>query len=123
MFVMIRFATAERADVLSVPSEAVIQTGTRSVVMVADGPGEFRPVSVEVGLDADGRTEIRSGLKAGEKVVVSGQFLVDSEANLRATGSRLSGKSTSSVDSGSDMQGKDKHGITGTKDGPKGSPK
>jgi Cu(I)/Ag(I) efflux system membrane fusion protein len=123
MFATVQFKSAGRSDVLSVPSEAVIQTATRSVVMVVDGPGEFRPVSVEVGLDADGRTEIRSGLKAGEKVVVSGQFLVDSEANLRATGSRLSGKSTSSVDSGSDMQGKDKHGITGTKDGPKGSPK
>jgi Cu(I)/Ag(I) efflux system membrane fusion protein len=118
MFATVQFATAERADVLSVPSESVIQTGTRSVVMVVDGPGEFRPVSVEVGLDADGRTEIRSGLKAGEKVVVSGQFLVDSEANLRATGSRLRGGSAPSTRSDLGSQSKAKQGM-----GLQGSPK
>jgi Cu(I)/Ag(I) efflux system membrane fusion protein len=123
MFTTIQFSTAELADVLSVPSEAVIQTGTRSVVMVADGPSEFRPVNVEVGLDADGRTEIRSGLKAGEKVVISGQFLVDSEANLRATGSRLSGESTPTMGSAPDKQGKPEQGMPGMKDGPEGSPK
>jgi membrane fusion protein, copper/silver efflux system len=121
MFATVQFATASRADVLSVPSEAVIQTGTRSLVMVAEGEGEFTPVTVETGLDADGRTEIRSGLKAGQKVVVSGQFLVDSEANLRATGSRLSGEPTSSSDP--DAHGKDAQAMPGMKPGPEGSRK
>ena len=89
MFATIDFAPAARKDVLLVPSEAVIQTGKRSVVIVAQGDGRFAPVDVEVGLDREGRTEIRKGLAAGQKVVVSGQFLVDSEASLRAAATRM----------------------------------
>jgi Cu(I)/Ag(I) efflux system membrane fusion protein len=89
MFATLRFATDGKADVLLVPSEAVIETGTRSVVMVADGAGRFAPANVKVGLERDGRTEILAGLEAGQQVVVSGQFLIDSEASLRATETRL----------------------------------
>ena len=74
---------------LLVPSEAVIQTGKRSVVVVAQGDGKFAPVDVEVGLDSNAQIEIRQGLQAGQKVVVSGQFLVDSEANLNASTTRM----------------------------------
>src|ERR1700730_9816539 len=88
MFATVSFAPAARKDVLLVPSEAVIQTGKRSVVVVAQGDGKFAPVDVEVGLDGNGQTEIRKGLQAGQKVVVSAQFLVDSEANLKATTTR-----------------------------------
>jgi Cu(I)/Ag(I) efflux system membrane fusion protein len=90
MFATISFAPAARKDALLVPSEAVIQTGRRSVVVVAQGDGKFAPVEVEVGLDSNGQTEIRNGLQAGQKVVVSGQFLVDSEANLKASTTRMS---------------------------------
>jgi Cu(I)/Ag(I) efflux system membrane fusion protein len=89
MFATISFAPAARKDVLLVPSEAVIQTGKRSVVVVAQGDGKFAPVDVEVGLDSNGQTEIRKGLQAGQKVVVSGQFLVDSESNLKASATRM----------------------------------
>jgi Cu(I)/Ag(I) efflux system membrane fusion protein len=89
MFATVSFAPAARKDVLLVPSEAVIQTGKRSVVVVAQGDGRFAPVDVEVGLDSNGQTEIRKGLQAGQKVVVSGQFLVDSEANLKASTTRM----------------------------------
>jgi membrane fusion protein, copper/silver efflux system len=89
MFATVSFAPAARNDVLLVPSEAVIQTGKRSVVVVAQGDGKFAPVDVEVGLDTNGQTEIRKGLQAGQKVVVSGQFLVDSEANLKASTTRM----------------------------------
>jgi Cu(I)/Ag(I) efflux system membrane fusion protein len=75
--------------VLLVPSEAVIQTGKRSVVVAALGDGRFASVDVELGLESNGQTEIRKGLQAGQKVVVSGQFLVDSEANLKAAASRM----------------------------------
>jgi Cu(I)/Ag(I) efflux system membrane fusion protein len=87
----VRFAAAAGKDVLLVPSEAIIQTGKRAVVVVAQGDGKFAPVDVEVGLDSNGQTEIRKGLVAGQKVVVSGQFLVDSEANLKASSSRMGG--------------------------------
>jgi len=90
MFANISFAPAARKEVLLVPSEAVIQTGKRSVVVVAQGDGKFAPVDVEVGLDSNGQTEIRKGLQTGQKVVVSGQFLVDSEANLKASTMRMS---------------------------------
>ena len=70
------------------PSEAVIRTGKRTVVIVAEGDGKFRPVDVEIGTEADGMTEIRKGLAPGQKVVVSGQFLIDSEASLKGTTTR-----------------------------------
>src|SRR3989441_1677948 len=89
MFATVSFAPAAHKDVLLVPSEAVIQTGKRSVVVVAQGEGKFAPVDVEVGVDSNGETEIRRGLQAGPKVVVSGQFLVDSEANLKASTTRM----------------------------------
>ncbi len=90
MFATVDFAPGAHREVLLVPTESVIQTGRRSVVVVAEGDGRFAPVDVEVGLDGNGQTEIRSGLQAGQKVVVSGQFLVDSEANLRASATRMS---------------------------------
>jgi Cu(I)/Ag(I) efflux system membrane fusion protein len=89
MFATVDLAPAARREALLVPSEAVIQTGTRAVVIVAQGEGRFTPAEVEIGSEADGRTEIRKGLQAGQKVVTSGQFLIDSEASLRATGDRM----------------------------------
>ncbi len=72
-----------------VPSEAVIYTGKRSVVILAQADGTFTPVEVEPGMEANGKTEIRKGLEPGQKVVVSGQFLIDSEASLRASEARM----------------------------------
>ncbi|MCW3837270.1 efflux RND transporter periplasmic adaptor subunit [Sphingomonas canadensis] len=68
--------------VLLVPSEAVIRTGTRTLVMLAVGDGRYHPAEVRIGRDAAGQTEILAGLSPGEKVVASGQFLLDSEASL-----------------------------------------
>ncbi len=90
MFATVRLSSAAAPEALFVPSEAVIQTGTRTVVMVAQGDGRFAAADVEVGSEANGQSEIRKGLEAGQKVVVSGQFLIDSEASLRATGTRMS---------------------------------
>jgi membrane fusion protein, copper/silver efflux system len=89
MFATVNFTPFARADVLLVPSEAVIRTGKRSVVILAQQGGKFAPVEVETGSEGNGQTEIRKGLEAGQKVVVSGQFLIDSEASLRATESRM----------------------------------
>lgn len=75
---------------LLVPREAVIRTGTRTAVILTLGEGRFQPVNVTAGQDFDDRTEILAGLKNGQAVVVSGQFLIDSEANLRASFQRLS---------------------------------
>jgi Cu(I)/Ag(I) efflux system membrane fusion protein len=88
MFVSV--ALAGRAEPgLMVPTEAIIQTGRRSVVMLAEADGKFRPVDVEIGVEANGQTEVKRGLEAGQKVVVSGQFLVDSEASLKGVTTRM----------------------------------
>jgi Cu(I)/Ag(I) efflux system membrane fusion protein len=73
---------------LLVPSEAVIRTGRRTLVMLADGKGRFRPAEVRIGREASGQTEILAGLASGEKVVASGQFLLDSEASLTGIATR-----------------------------------
>ena len=90
MFATVNFTPAARKEVLLVPTEAIIQTGKRSVVVVAQGDGKFATVDVEIGAEGDGQTEIRKGLEAGQKVVVSGQFLIDSESSLRSTAARMS---------------------------------
>ena len=90
MFATVNFTPMARKEALLVPTEAVIQTGTRSVVIVEQQAGKFVPVDVEIGMEVNGRTEIRKGLEAGQKVVVSGQFLIDSEASLKATTTRMS---------------------------------
>jgi Cu(I)/Ag(I) efflux system membrane fusion protein len=89
MFVTVSLTPSTSTEVVLVPTEAVIQTGTRSVVMVAQGDGKFSSVDVETGTESGGRTEIRKGLSAGQKVVVSGQFLIDSEASLRGATARM----------------------------------
>jgi Cu(I)/Ag(I) efflux system membrane fusion protein len=89
MFVTVRFATEARA-VLVIPSEAIITTGTRSVVIVAEEGGRFHPVNVTSGIESNGETEIREGLEEGQQVVVSAQFLIDSESSLKAAANRMS---------------------------------
>jgi Cu(I)/Ag(I) efflux system membrane fusion protein len=89
MFARVAFAPAARAPALVVPSEAIIRTGTRDLVMVARPEGKFVPVEVKLGTENGGSTEVREGLQAGDRVVVSGQFLVDSEASLKGVEARM----------------------------------
>jgi Cu(I)/Ag(I) efflux system membrane fusion protein len=72
-----------------IPTEAVIQTGKRTVVMLAEDKGRFHPVEVETGIESNGQTEVKRGLDAGQRVVVSSQFLIDSEASLKGVEARL----------------------------------
>src|SRR6185369_4589792 len=89
MFVQISLVAAAR-KALMVPTEAVIQTGTRSVVIVMDGD-RFRAATIRTGAERDGRSEILAGLKEGERVVASGQFLIDYEASIKGALDRLEG--------------------------------
>lgn len=88
MFATLEFG-ASTLTALTVPSEALIYTGRRTVVIVAQEGGKFSPVEVETGREAADRVEIRKGLSLGQNVVASGQFLIDSEASLKTTLSRL----------------------------------
>ncbi|MDP3845280.1 MAG: efflux RND transporter periplasmic adaptor subunit [Pseudomonas sp.] len=70
------------AAVLLLPSEAVIRTGKRALVMLAEAGGRFRPVQVQLGAESAGQVAVLAGLQEGQQVVASGQFLLDSEASL-----------------------------------------
>jgi membrane fusion protein, copper/silver efflux system len=94
MFVSLDFEGPEQQAQLVVPSEAVIVTGERSVVIVVRDGGGFDVADVTVGTEASGKTAILAGLEEGQSIVLSGQFLIDSEASLRSTVSRLSNVDT-----------------------------
>lgn len=87
MFASVQLNQSSR-DALLVPSEAVIRTGRRTLVMLASDGGRFRPAEVRTGAEGGGKTEILAGLAEGEKVVASGQFLIDSEASLSGLDAR-----------------------------------
>jgi Cu(I)/Ag(I) efflux system membrane fusion protein len=83
MFAAVRLNSEAEQPALLVPSEAVIRTGKRALVMLAEGGGRYRPQEITLGREADGRLEVLSGLAEGQAVVISGQFLIDSEASLQ----------------------------------------
>lgn len=85
----VEIAEAQARAALTVPAEAVIRTGRRSVVIVALDNGRFVPTDVEIGRRAGDRIEVARGLTAGQRVVASGQFLIDSEASLSGALARL----------------------------------
>lgn len=92
MFANVEIAPpAATAEQLLVPSEAVIATGARNVVIINAGQGHFRAQEVRIGAEADGKTAVLDGLHEGDSVVLSGQFLIDSEASLSGALKRLQG--------------------------------
>ena len=80
-----------REDTLTLPREAVIYSRDEKRVIVALGNGRFKPVKVETGISNDREVEILSGLEEGDTVVVSAQFLIDSESSLQASYRRMKG--------------------------------
>lgn len=89
MFGQVRLLGAgQGTEVVTVPSEAVIRTGRRALVYVVDAPGRYRPVEMELGAEVDGRVAVLKGVEAGQQVVASGQFLIDSEASLQGLTAR-----------------------------------
>jgi hypothetical protein len=81
--------TAASKSALFIPREALIRTGSRNAVVLALGEGRFQPVEVTPGIESGDWIEIRHGIKEGDVVVTSGQFLIDSEASVRASFSRM----------------------------------
>jgi len=92
MFAQVSLGGAQR-ELLVVPAEAVIRTGRRALVYAAEEGGRYRPVAVEIGEQVDEWIAIRSGLVAGQQVVASGQFLIDSEASLQGVTARAAATS------------------------------
>ena len=75
---------ANEQPVVTVPTSAVIDSGTRQVVLVAKGEGRFEPRAVKLGRRGDGYVEMLDGVSTGEEVVTSATFLIDAESNLKA---------------------------------------
>jgi Cu(I)/Ag(I) efflux system membrane fusion protein len=89
MFAQLRLHSGDDTPRLWIPSEALIRTGTRNLVIVAAEANRFEPTEVQTGAEAGGKTVILSGLHEGQNVVASGQFLIDSEASLGGVLARL----------------------------------
>ncbi len=83
MYANVTFEVPSAHDVLTVPEESVIHSGTRNVVVLDRGDGTFKVSEVTLGVSGDGVWEVKKGVSAGDRVVVSSQFLIDSESNLR----------------------------------------
>ena len=84
MYANVEIAPPRVTGAVKVPEQAVIHTGERTVVIVQKAKGVFEPREVEIGATGGGYHEVRSGLQAGEVIVTSSQFLIDSESNLKA---------------------------------------
>ena len=84
MFAQVELATTNKGAVLTVPVSAVIDSGTRQMVLIQQGEGRFEPRDVKLGARSDNYVEVLQGLKDGEKVVVTANFLIDAESNLQA---------------------------------------
>jgi len=89
MFAQIAIATRQLEDALLIPREALIRTGSQSRVVLAMGEGRFKSIAVEVGRIGESQVEILSGLKAGERIVSSAQFLIDSESSKTSDFQRM----------------------------------
>ena len=89
MFAEINIQAASQPDALVIPAEAVMRSGSGSQVFIALGAGRFEPRTIKTGLASDGDVAILDGLEAGEQVVTSAQFLIDSESNLREATAKM----------------------------------
>jgi RND family efflux transporter MFP subunit len=89
MYATVRFQPIVARDAVLVPNLAVLRTGQRNLVVVAEGGGRFTPREIQLGSEGDERVEIVAGLRAGERIVTSAQFLIDSESNLQEAVQKL----------------------------------
>ena len=84
MFAQVELPVSSKGTVVTVPVSAVIDSGTRQIVLLEKGEGRFEPREVKLGARSDTNVEILEGVKEGEKVVVAANFLIDAESNLKA---------------------------------------
>ena len=85
----ITLTSSDKGTALAVPTEAIIRTGKRALVIVAKEQGRFTPVAVTLGNEVNNQTVITAGLSEGEQIIASGQFLIDSEASLSGVEARM----------------------------------
>lgn len=98
MYANVQIATSPLEDVLSVPRQALIRSGRTDRVIVALGEGKFSAAEIVAGVESGDAIEVISGLKDSDRVVVSGQFLIDSEASIKASVMRMQSESAADAD-------------------------
>jgi Cu(I)/Ag(I) efflux system membrane fusion protein len=117
MFAEVTIHAGRQMDSVVIPAEAVVRSGTREQVFIVRGPGKFEPREVKVGVTTDGMTQVLEGVKAGEEIVSSALFLIDSESKLReATAKMMEAMSSTSnakpaATTDTDMSGMDMGGA------------
>ncbi len=89
MYANVTIHTQSQTDAVVIPSEAVVRSGMREQVFVVRGPGKFEPREVKLGVSSDGLVQVLEGVAVGEEVVVSSQFLIDSESKLREATAKM----------------------------------
>jgi len=89
MFADVAIEANPQQDIIAIPSEAIVRSGLREQVFIVREPGRFEPRDITVGVSSEGWTEIRSGIEAGEEIVASAQFLIDSESSLREAAAKM----------------------------------
>jgi multidrug efflux pump subunit AcrA (membrane-fusion protein) len=109
MYVKVNIKSTVSLEAIAVPEQAVIHSGKRDIVVMAMGEGKFMPMEVKLGILADGYYQVLEGLKEGDLIVTSSQFLIDSESNLKAVVSGMNGMP------GMDMKGKKGEDMKGMK--------
>ncbi len=94
MYAKLRIMAGAQSNVLAIDREALIRTGKSTRVILALDDGQFQPARVVAGMESDDQVEILEGLNEGETIVVSSQFLIDSEASLKGTALRMGAPSS-----------------------------
>lgn len=123
MFASVSIQTEKSSDMLAVPQSAVVRSSSGDRVVIALGEGQFRPARVQTGMEIGNMVQIVSGLDAGERIVTSGQFLLDSEASLEGGLLRLTAPSepmegmsdNMNMEKSMDMTGEETGGMAGSK--------
>lgn len=95
MFASVKILSPVSIDGLAIPEQSILHSGTRTVVIVSQGNGYFKPQEIKTGASADGYTQVLEGLREGQTIVTSSQFLIDSESNLRAAVNSMMNNSAS----------------------------
>ena len=93
MFATVKIVSPLSIEAVVVPEQAIIRSGERNIAVIALGGGYFDPREVKLGVQSDGYVQVLDGIKERERIVISSQFLIDSESNLRAAVSQMSGHS------------------------------
>ena len=89
MFANVSIKAGKQINAVVVPSEAIVRTGTQTQVFIQRAAGKYEPRFVVVGIDSQGEAQILQGLQAGERVVTSSQFLIDSESKLKEATAKM----------------------------------